>query len=163
MTRSACKTDSQVRNVDRLTKRMVRRDPLLGPFAEAIRRRLALVDRAEKHLTGGRITIADFAAGHEYFGLHLRGRQWILREWAPNATRIYLIGEATGWREKKSFALTRMNSEGVWELKLAKNALKHGDLYRLKIHWRLEEASGACTSSQPWVPSWFSVISTDWS
>jgi 1,4-alpha-glucan branching enzyme len=82
------------------------------------------------------MSLVDFASGHEYFGLHLRGRQWVLREWAPNATRIFLIGDATGWKEKKPFALTRKNTEGVWELRLPQNALRHGDYYRLKIHWR---------------------------
>jgi 1,4-alpha-glucan branching enzyme len=115
---------------------MLRSDPHLRPFAEAIRRRLTQVDSTEKRLTRGRVTIADFAAGHEYFGLHLRGRQWILREWAPNATRVLLIGDATDWKEKKAFALSRKNAEGVWELRLPKHALNHGDLYRLNIHWR---------------------------
>jgi 1,4-alpha-glucan branching enzyme len=124
------------RDIDRLIQRMLRRDPGLAPHAEVIRRRLALVDATETRLTRGRMSIDDFASGHEYFGLHLRGRQWVLREWAPNATRIFLIGEPTGWKEQKAFAFTRKNPEGVWELRLPKTALTHGDLYRLKIHWR---------------------------
>ena len=136
MARPARETESQARNVDRLIKRMLHRDPGLKPYAGVIRRRLTLADTTEKRLTGGRIPIADFAAGHEYFGLHFRGRQWVLREWAPNATRVFLIGDTTDWKEKNTFALTRQNAEGVWELRLPKNALRHGDLYRLKIHWR---------------------------
>jgi len=136
MARPARKTESQVRNIDRLIKRMMRRDPGLLPYAEVIQRRLTLVDATEQRLTGGRIPLADFAAGHEYFGLHLRGRQWLLREWAPNATRISLIGDMTDWKEKNPFALKRKNAEGVWELRLPKTALRHGELYRLKIHWR---------------------------
>jgi 1,4-alpha-glucan branching enzyme len=136
MTRPPRKTERPARNLDQLIKRMVGRDPGLKPYAEVIRRRLALVESTEKRLTGGRIPLTDFAAGHEYFGLHLRGRQWVLREWAPNATRISLIGDASGWKEKKAFAFTRRNAEGVWELRLPHQVLKHGDLYRLKIHWR---------------------------
>jgi 1,4-alpha-glucan branching enzyme len=136
MARPARETESQARNVDRLIKRMLRRDPGLKPYAGVIRHRLTLADTTEKRLTGGRIPIADFAAGHEYFGLHFRGRQWVLREWAPNATRVFLIGDTTDWKEKNTFALTRQNAEGLWELRLPKNALRHGDLYRLKIHWR---------------------------
>ncbi len=136
MTRPPRKTESPTRNLDQLIKRMVGRDPGLKPYAEVIRRRLALVESTEKRLTGGRIPLADFAAGHEYFGLHLRGHHWVLRDWAPNATRIFLIGDATDWKEKKAFAFTRKNAEGVWALRLPKNVLTHGDLYRLKIHWR---------------------------
>jgi 1,4-alpha-glucan branching enzyme len=136
MTGPAPKTASPDGNADRLIKRLLRRDPGLEPYAEVIRRRLALVAGTEKRLTGGRIPLADFAAGHEYFGLHLRSRQWVLREWAPNATRIFLVGDPTGWKEEKAFAFTRQNAEGVWELRLPKTVLAHGDLYRLKIHWR---------------------------
>jgi 1,4-alpha-glucan branching enzyme len=136
MARPVRETESRARKVDRLVKRMVRRDPGLKPYAEVIRRRLTLADTTEKRLTGARIPIADFASGHEYFGLHLRGRQWVLREWAPNATRVFLIGDPTDWKEKNSFALTRKNAEGVWELRLPKKALQHGELYRLKVHWR---------------------------
>jgi 1,4-alpha-glucan branching enzyme len=120
---------------EKIVKRMVRRDPGLAPYAEVIRRRKELVDHTETRLTGGRMSIADFASGHEYFGLHLEGRQWVLREWAPNATRIFLVGDATGWKEKKAFALTRRTAAGVWELRLPRPALAHGDLYRLRIHW----------------------------
>jgi len=122
--------------IERVVKRMVRRDPLLEPYADAIRRRLTLVDTTEKRLTGGRLTLADFASGHEYFGLHLKGNQWVLREWAPNATRIFLISDGTGWKEKAPYELKRKGADGVWELRLPRKALRHGDLFRLKIHWR---------------------------
>ena len=114
--------------IERIVKRMVRRDPILEPYADSIRRRLSLVDTTQKRLTGGRLALADFAAGHEYFGLHLRGNQWVFREWAPNATRIFLVGDATGWKEAEPFALTRKNEDGVWELRLPKKSLRHGDL-----------------------------------
>jgi 1,4-alpha-glucan branching enzyme len=128
--------EKQSRRFDRLIHRLLRRDPGLKPFADVIRRRLARVESTERRLTEGRGSIADFASGHEYFGLHLRGRHWLLREWAPNATRMVLIGEATDWKENEDFALTRRNAEGVWELRLPRNALKHGDLYRLNVYWR---------------------------
>ncbi|MCU0590363.1 MAG: alpha amylase C-terminal domain-containing protein [Desulfobacterales bacterium] len=136
MARPGRKSDSPAHNIERLIKRLVRRDPALQPYVEVIRRRLTLVESTERRLTRARMSIADFAAGHEYFGLHLRGRQWVLREWAPNATRVLMVGDATNWKEKKAFALTRKNVEGVWELRLPSSTLKHGDLYRLIIHWR---------------------------
>ena len=136
MNRSACPSARPAIDIGRLLLRVLRRDPGLKPYAEVIRQRLALVEDTEKRLTGGRISIADFASGHEYFGLHRRGRQWVLREWAPNAARVVLVGDATGWKEKKAFAFTRQSPAGVWELRLPQPALKHGDLYRLKIHWR---------------------------
>jgi len=75
MIKPARKPKSPARDVDRLIQRMTRRDPGLKPYSEIIRRRLALVENTEKRLTNGRRSIADFAAGHEYFGIHQKGRQ----------------------------------------------------------------------------------------
>ncbi|MGE5256320.1 MAG: alpha amylase C-terminal domain-containing protein [Hyphomicrobiales bacterium] len=122
--------------VEKLARRVIRRDPLLEPYADSIRRRLANIDVTEKRLTEGRRPLADFAAGHEYFGLHFKENRWILREWAPNATHIFLIGDATGWKEEAPFALKRKDTECVWELRLPPQALRHGQLYRLKMHWQ---------------------------
>ena len=117
------------------TPRLVQDDPYLAPYAESIARRIQLTKEMETRLTGGKITLADFAAGHEYFGLHRQGEEWILREWAPNATAITLIGTFSQWREDFGLALHRLNDEGVWELQLPAAALAHGDLYRLRMHW----------------------------
>ena len=61
--------------------------------------------------------------------------KWVFREWAPGADTISIIGDVTGWEEKKEFALKRINREGVWEICLPAETLKHGDLYRLLIRW----------------------------
>ena len=98
--------------IERIVKRMVRRDPMLEPYAESIRRRLSLVDTTQKRLTGGRLALADFASGHEYFGLHLKRNQWVLREWAPNATRIFLVGDATGWKERAALRVQAQKRRG---------------------------------------------------
>ena len=83
------------------------------------------------------MTLSDFASGHEYFGLHPAPtmRDWVFREWAPNATAVNLIGVFTGWQESSSYALRRLDERGVWELEAPGDVLKHGDIYRLRIHW----------------------------
>jgi len=126
----------RVSPIDRVANRMLRRDAFLAPYEEAIRRRLSKVREMETRLTQGRLSLPDFAAGHEYFGLHFKRSQWVLREWAPNATGICLVGDATAWQERESFAFTRIDEpSGVWELRLPKDALRHGDLYRLRLRW----------------------------
>ncbi|MBW1898770.1 MAG: alpha amylase C-terminal domain-containing protein, partial [Deltaproteobacteria bacterium] len=72
---------------------------------------------------------------HKYFGLHFKESEWIFREQAPNASCIYLIGEMTDWKERKEFALRRINKDGIWELRLSEKAMKHGMQYRLKMYW----------------------------
>jgi len=66
-------------------------DPYLHPYREIIERRLNHIAGIEKKLTGNhRKSLADFASGHEYFGLHKHDHEWIFREWAPNANKIFL-------------------------------------------------------------------------
>jgi len=114
---------------------LLERDPYLQPYEKDLRRRFTRIAKTEKILTGNTIRLADFASGHEYFGLHFYRNEWVFREWAPNADAIYLIGDMTNWQEKKRFALERINREGVWEIRMPSDAMGHGDLYRLRIHW----------------------------
>ena len=116
-------------------KLILESDPYLKPYEKDLRRRFTRIAKTEKILTGDKISLADFASGHEYFGLHFYRNEWIFREWAPNADAIYLIGDMTNWQEKKKFALERINSEGVWEIRLPADAMGHENLYRLRIHW----------------------------
>ncbi len=121
--------------VSRRIARLLLRDPLLKPYEAHLKRRLYAIAETEHRLTGGKTTLADFSAGHEFFGLHDTGREWVFREWAPNADAVYLIGQATDWRELPEYRLTRSDTEGVWEIALPRSALKHQDLYRLRVHW----------------------------
>jgi 1,4-alpha-glucan branching enzyme len=110
-------------------------DPYLTPFSNQIRRRLERIEEIEHRLTQGKMSLEEFASGHEYFGLHFRGNEWVFREWAPNATAIYLIGDMNEWKEQRKFALEKITDNGVWETYIAASELAHGDLYRLRIHW----------------------------
>lgn len=109
-------------------------DPYLHPFLDKIRERRDRADKMRKQLAGNSGSLADFASGHEYFGLHKTTNGWVFREWAPNAEAITLIGEFSHWQESSEYALSRIDN-GVWELYLPEDALQHGELYKLKIHW----------------------------
>ena len=84
---------------------LLENDPYLKPYANIVNRRIKKIKTTEKRLIHQSSTLSDFASGHEYFGLHFRGNEWIFREWAPNATAIYLVGDMTDWQERKAFAL----------------------------------------------------------
>ncbi len=109
-------------------------DPWLNPFTEVIDRRFARCLLKEKLLVGDG-TLSDFAMGHHYYGLHRTNDSWVFREWAPNAQSIFIIGIFNDWKERQEFLMTRINSMGDWELYLPLNLLKHGDLFKLSIHW----------------------------
>lgn len=114
---------------------IVQNDPWLNPYTEIIERRISEADTKENEVTGGR-TLYEFASGHLYFGLFRIPDGWIIREWAPNATHLFLIGTFNDWDEQKQFEFRRLDN-GVWELKLDENQLHHGDLYALSMHWAL--------------------------
>lgn len=68
--------------------------------------------------------------------MHKTSTGWVFREWAPNATRIFLIGEFSGWNEDSRFELSRIDESGNWEIKLPIGVLSHLDLYKLRVHWQ---------------------------
>jgi len=51
-------------------RKLIELDPLLEPYAQVIAKRAEKISKVEHRLTGGRMTLSDFASGHEYFGLH---------------------------------------------------------------------------------------------
>ena len=81
---------------------LVRNDSWLEPFEAAIRGRHDHALWKISQLTqNGKKTLSDFASGHLYFGLHKLPKGWVFREWAPNATDIYLIGDFNNWQENE--------------------------------------------------------------
>jgi 1,4-alpha-glucan branching enzyme len=114
--------------------RLLAIDPYLKAYKKIIHRRLSKIIEAEIHLADGKMTLADFASGHEYFGLHFQNNQWVFREWAPNADKIFLIGDMTHWLEEEAFSLKRLDN-GIWQIRLPSDTFKHKNLYRLRIHW----------------------------
>lgn len=114
---------------------LAQNDPWLAPYSGVILKRMKLAEKKEKELLNGSKTLEAFANGHLFFGLHRINLSWILREWAPNATEIFLIGDFSEWKPNNQFAFQKKEN-GVWEINLPKESLKHGDLYRLSVHWQ---------------------------
>ena len=120
--------------INRALQRLLSADSWLKPYEKTIHRRLQKIAETEQRLTGGTTSLTDFASGHEYFGLHFENSRWVFREWAPHATAVWLMGDMSGWQEKDEFALKALG-DGIWEIQLAADTFKHGDLYRLRLHW----------------------------
>jgi 1,4-alpha-glucan branching enzyme len=117
------------------TLNIIRNDGWLKPFEPAINGRYEHICRKASALTGdGKTSLSDFASGYLYFGLHASPQGWVFREWAPNATAVYIAGTFNNWTEEESCRLTHTGN-GVWEILLPADALHHGDLYKLRMHW----------------------------
>ena len=134
---------------------LVMNDGWLEPFEDAIRGRHDHALWKLNQLTrNGKLKLSDFANGHEYFGLHQTPRgQWVFREWAPNATDIYLVGDFNNWQEDDKYRCKRIEGTGNWELKLPKKAMKHGDLFKMHVKWNGGEGER--------IPAWIQRVVQD--
>ena len=128
------KTTVPTANVTRMG--LVKNDAYLEPYEDAIRGRHEHYLWKMNQLTGnGRKTLNDFANGHQYYGLHKLSKGWVFREWAPNATEIYLVGDFNDWKETERYRAKRIEGTGNWELRLSEKAVSHGDLYKMHVYW----------------------------
>ena len=114
-------------------KKIYRNDPWLAPYREAIEARHAHILAVRQKLAGPR-PLKDAVNNHLYYGLHRDAEGWVFREWAPNASRIWLIGEANNWKRTEAWALKPVGA-GNWELRVPEPFLSHGALYKLYVEW----------------------------
>ncbi|OIP84248.1 MAG: 1,4-alpha-glucan-branching enzyme [Porphyromonadaceae bacterium CG2_30_38_12] len=113
---------------------LIKSDPYLEAYAGAITGRYDYFKLVEKKLIGDNKSLSDFASGYLYFGLHHVVDAWIFREWAPNATAIFLIGDFNNWQRVPDYQLKKL-ANGIWEIKLPEYAMAHMQLYKLLVEW----------------------------
>lgn len=115
-------------------KKIYETDPYLAPYKEAIEKRHErILEERDKIALDG--SLADGLNNHLYYGLHRDADgSWVFREWAPNASRIYLIGEFNNWRRTSAYSLNPIGG-GNWEIRLPAMFLHHQELYKLFIEW----------------------------
>ena len=116
-----------------MIKKIYETDPWLEPFKSAIDARHGRILADKKKLAGDK-PISEAVNNHLYYPLHLEGDTWVMREWAPNATRIYLIGDFNNWKRTEAYAF-KPAGNGNWEIRVHEMFLHHGDLYKLWIEW----------------------------
>lgn len=132
---------------------LLNNDPWLRPYEPQIQSRYLYTMKKLAELTNGnKMTLSDFASGHLYFGLHKDAEGWVLREWAPNATNIYLLGDCNDWRKQEKFKLIPLPN-GVWEIRLPLSVLRHRMHYKLFVEWE-----GGCGER---IPAWATYVVQD--
>ncbi|MDX9799825.1 MAG: alpha-amylase family glycosyl hydrolase [Spirochaetia bacterium] len=109
-------------------------DEYLKPWSGIIEKRYKKFLAVKKRITGGRL-LTDYACGHLYYGVHKTDEGWVVREWAPNASEIYLISELSEWKKKASYRFHRIEGTDDWELACGSSMLNHGLLYKLQVIW----------------------------
>jgi 1,4-alpha-glucan branching enzyme len=131
--------------------KIIQDDMWLQPFEEVIIQRIEAAQKKEKELAGNS-SLYEFASGHLFFGLHRTEKGWVMREWAPNATHIFLVGTFNNWEEHPAYSFAHLGN-GVWELLLSHGDLHHEDLYALSLHWALDFGKR--------VPAWANYVVQD--
>ena len=115
-------------------KKIYKTDTYLAPFKEAIEARHKRILDARKKIAGEG-SLSEGINNHLYYGLHKeRDGSWVIREWAPNASRLYLEGDFNNWKRTSAYEFKAVGA-GNWELRLDGIFLNHGDLYKLYIEW----------------------------
>ncbi len=113
---------------------LIKNDTWLEPFESIISNRHEKTINRLKELTGNHGSLSERINGYLYYGLHLTDSGWLIREWAPNAKSIHLIGEFSKWKPEDKFSFNKLDN-GNWECKISKDVLKHKMLYKLLIDW----------------------------
>lgn len=114
--------------------KLVKDDPWLEPYAEIISARQKATLTLKKKLTKKTGSLKNFAQGHLYYGFHKQKDHWAFREWAPNATSIYLIGDFNNWEEQDAYKMTSLE-HGNWEISIPLDKIKKGQKFKLVIYW----------------------------
>lgn len=134
--KSAPKTPKK-ETVKKLSKKLlpiVKHDPWLEPYNDAITGRNEEALKKEAELTQACGSLKDLANGHRFYGLHRDKDGWVFREWAPNASAISLVGDFNDWQPREEFSLTKRPG-GVWEGHFPADAIKNGQLYKMLVKW----------------------------
>ena len=105
--------------------KLLQYDKNLRPYADDIALRMENYARKKKELVGENGSLAEFACGHLFFGIHRVQGGWVYREWAPAAEKMYLTGDFCNW-ERHAYPMEQKEN-GIFELFLAgEDALKNG-------------------------------------
>jgi 1,4-alpha-glucan branching enzyme len=113
--------------------KIVQDDPWLEPHQGAIQRRMAQFSDALASIEASSKSLAAYATGHKFVGIHYHEskQQWSVREWAPAAQAVSLIGDFNAW-DRASHPLV-LGEHGIWQLLLPAEALAHGQKVKLHI------------------------------
>ena len=133
---------------------LVLADGWLAPFEREIKGRMRLYDAQLERICRRHGSLMDFAQAYTRMGFNRDAvtGEWVYREWAPGARELYLVGEFNFWNREAN--PMRRTADGVWELRLPADALKHGQ--RVKVH-----VVGADNEHRDRVPAWIRYTEQD--
>jgi len=113
---------------------LVQDDCWLEPYTDHISWRMIRLQDHIRQIESAAGSIESYATGHKYVGIHYHyaNDTWTVREWAPEAKYISLVGDFNSW-DAGTHPLVK-GDNGIWETTLPGDTLKHGDKIKLHIH-----------------------------
>ncbi len=116
------------------TPKFVQNDPWLKPFESFINKRIEHYNDKLTEINNIFGDLLSASKSYGYYGLHRKDNKYCIREWAPNAKKIYLIGDFSNWEDNEDFLFEKKDNDN-WELIFDSSVLKHGDIYKYHIYW----------------------------
>ncbi|KAI1343713.1 alpha amylase [Xylariaceae sp. FL0016] len=136
---------------------VVQLDPWLSPFTEPLKRRYAKTQDWIKKIDSTEGGVEKFSRGAETFGLNVdKDNNIVYREWAPNATEAYLIGDFNNWN-RGSHSMKK-NDFGVWELTIPAVNGEPAIPHKSKIKISMTTPSGEHIDR---LPAWIKYVTQD--
>ena len=114
--------------------KLVTDDEWLTSVTPQIKQRILYFQKEHEIVCKQFHSLREYASTHQNTGIHYNkeSKQWIIKEWAPHAKNIELIGDFNQW-SGKNHTLTQTN-DAIWSINLAANTLANGELIKLRIH-----------------------------
>ena len=122
--------------------KLIEVDPWLEPSRKDIEERYKRYRDKIEQIRKDFGSIIKFADGYKYFGINRDGNRkgWTYREWAPQASALYLVGDFNNW-EPFSHPLRR-NEYGIWEIFLDEKSYKDSFVHGSKVKVLVDSAKG---------------------
>ena len=125
------------------------RDSYLEPYKKIITERYQQLIIAKENIAGYGNTLSSAINNHLFYGVHAEGKFRVFREWAPNASDIWVIGDFNGWKKFDDWKMHKVAGgkilenystasdgwTGDWELKVPLDAAPHGALFKWIVQW----------------------------
>lgn len=109
-------------------------DPWLEPYKKVILNRYQTALIKYLDMAGYGSNLNSSVNAHLYYGVHKEKNSWAFREWAPNATSMYLIGDMNSWQIDQEYKFENIGN-GNWELILSLDKANHLQNYKWYIEW----------------------------
>ena len=119
-----------------MTLDIVKQDPYLEPFNDAIQARYDLAQSWKSNIEKNEHSLDEFSKAYQYRGLHVqKNGDVVYTEWAPNAMSASLIGDFNNWDREAN--IMNRDQYGVWKVtvpaKDGQPAIPHGSKIKISM------------------------------